>query len=51
MTSTIFKNVLSGDGREIGHQLNIYFVISRQHRLGIAKLKYVFRSFLTHSKN
>jgi len=27
-----------------------YFVTSRQYRLGIAKLKKVFRSFLTNSK-
>jgi len=32
------------------NQLNIYFVTSRQYRLGIASLKNVFRSFLTHSK-
>ena len=32
------------------NQLNIYFVTSRQYRLGIAKLKNVFRLFLTHSK-
>ena len=31
-------------------KLNIYFVTSRQYRLGIAKLKNVFRLFLTHSK-
>ena len=30
------------------NQLNIYFVTSRQYRLGIVKLKNVFRSFLTH---
>ena len=29
----------------------IYFVTSRHYGLGIAKLKNVFRSFLTHSKN
>jgi len=33
------------------NQLTIYFVTSRQYRLGIAKLKNVFRSFLTYSKN
>ena len=33
------------------NQLDIYFVTSRQYSLGIAKLKNVFRSFLTHSKN
>ena len=32
------------------NQLDIYLVTSRQYRLGIAKLKNVFRSFLTHSK-
>jgi len=32
------------------NQLNIYFVTFRQYRLGIAKLKNVFRSFLTYSK-
>ena len=32
------------------NQFNIYFVTSRQCRLGIAKLKNIFRSFLTHSK-
>ena len=31
------------------NQLNIYFA-NRQYRLGIAKLKNVFRSFLTHFK-
>ena len=33
------------------NQLNIYFVTSRQYRLGITKLKNVFRSFITRSKN
>jgi len=32
------------------NQLSIYLVTSRQYRLGIAKLKNVFRSFLTHSR-
>jgi len=30
-------------------KLNIYFVTASQYRLGIEKLKNVFRSFLTHS--
>ena len=45
-------------GRDLGrlgillpqNQPNIYFLTSRQYWLGIAKLKNVFRSFLTHSK-
>jgi len=32
------------------YQLNIYFVTSREYRVGITKLINVFRSFLTHSK-
>ena len=32
------------------NQLDIYLVTSRQYKLRIAKLKNVFRSFLTHSK-
>ena len=32
------------------NQLKIYFVTSKQHTLGIDKLKNVFRSFLTRSK-